>query len=168
MIEGVGGAGKGGLLDEHDGHFLAGRYDPGRCGRGCCAKPCLGVVCAGGPGRPHRQPAGRPAVAAGGGVPGGVRRCPGSDPASFQAAAEPPPGAHQRRPGGGGRGPGHPGYRQCAGHGPRLCDGEQLVRPFRAARGENPRRHPGTGPRHRGGQAAGHAGGRPAQEEKER
>ena len=48
-----------------------------------------------------------------------------------------------------------------AGHGPRLCDGEQLVRPFRAARGENPRRHPGTDPRHRGGQAAGHAGGRP-------
>lgn len=47
------------------------------------------------------------------------------------------------------------------GHGPRLCDGEQLVRPFRAARGENPRRHPGTDPRHRGGQAAGHAGGRP-------
>lgn len=58
----------------------------------------------GGPGRPHRQPAGRPAVAAGGGVPGGVRRCPGPDPASFQAAAEPPPGAHQRRPGGGAAG----------------------------------------------------------------
>ena len=48
MAEGVGGAGKGVLLDEHDGHFLAGRYDPGRCGRGCGAKPCLGVVCAGG------------------------------------------------------------------------------------------------------------------------
>ena len=48
------GSGRGrerGLLDEHDGHFLAGRYDPGRCGGGCCAKPCLGVVCAGGPGR---------------------------------------------------------------------------------------------------------------------